>query len=132
MPPRKRFRYGAGKTKYGKRHTPGKMNATEALYAEILEDRKRAGEVLDWHFEQAIFVLARNSKGHRDMTYTPDFMVVRADGEIEFIDTKGSGPIDPKSIVKIRCAAERYWYFTFAVEQRQTKKAGNGWKRTEY
>lgn len=111
--------------RYGKRHKPGEMNATEAAYADILETRKRAGEVIDWHFEAATYKLADNT------TYKPDFYVVLPDA-IELIDVKGSGPIDAKAIVKIKVAAARFFAYRWVIEQKQTKKNGGGWKRTEY
>jgi len=110
----------------GKRHVPGQMNKTEQEYADVLEQRRAKGEVERWEFESVTFKLAA------DCRYTPDFLVELASGEIEFIDTKGTGPIDPVSKVKIRTAAEKFWKFTFAMEQKRTKKAGGGWERTEF
>lgn len=117
-------RFNRDNTKYGKRHIPGQMNQTESAYAECLQALKLTGEILDWKFEAVTFKLAS------DVRYTPDFMVMYADCTIEFVDSKGGGPIDPKSIVKARCAAEMFWMFKFVIEQRLPKKAG--WKRTEY
>lgn len=65
-------------------------------------------------------------------TYTPDFAIWLADGSMEFVDCKGSGPMDDKSRVKMKCAAEKFPQFLFAIEQRQTKKNGGGWKREEF
>jgi hypothetical protein len=115
-----------GATKYGKRHKPGEMNQTEAAYAELLEARKLAGEIQTWEFERYTFKLADDTR------YTPDFAILFADGGMEFIDSKGGGPIDPKSLVKVKCAAERFPQFQFVIEQKLAKKHGGGWKRTEY
>lgn len=113
-------------SKYGKRHIPGQMNQTESKYAEILQARKIAGDIVEWRFESTTFKLASDCK------YTPDFEVIHNDGSKEFVDVKGGGPIDPKSIVKIKCAAEKLFEYRFAIEQLQAKKSGGGWKRTEY
>lgn len=110
-------------TRYGKRHTPGEMNKTEAAYAELLHIRFAAGEVLLWEFEAMTFRLAA------DCRYTPDFMVQLKDGSIEYIDVKGGGPINEASVVKIRVAAKHYSMFTFAIEQLTAKE---GWKRREF
>ena len=123
--PRPLARFG-DRTKYGKRHTPGEMNQTEAAYAAMLETRKLAGEVIEWHFESITFKLADGCR------YTPDFMVVLQDHTIEFIDVKGGGPVDAKSIVKVKVAAEKYWQFRFVVEQKLAKKMGGNWKRQDY
>lgn len=116
---------GVGK-QYGKRHTPGQMNKTEERYAAILQLRKLAGEIVDWQFEAVKFQLAKLC------TYSPDFMIFYPDGRIEFIDVKGSGIIDDKSIVKIKCAAEKFYAFDFVMEIEQAKKSGGGYKRVEY
>ena len=112
-------------TKYGKRHIPGQMNRTEELYAGELAVLKQTGEVVDWWFESITLKLADNTR------YTPDFGVLYADGVFEFVDVKGAGPIDPKSLVKIKCAAEKFPLFKFVIEKRRTKKDGGGWERLE-
>jgi hypothetical protein len=122
---RKRFR-GRDNSKYGKRHKPGVMNGTEQAYAELLQARKLAGEIIEWWFEAVTFKLADDTR------YTPDFQVLLADQTIEYIDAKGGGPIDPKSLVKIKCAAEKFYQFKFVIEQKLAKKLGGHWKRTEY
>jgi hypothetical protein len=96
------------------RPKPGTMNKTEALYAQILEIRKRAGEILDWAFEPEKFRLA-------DKTfYTPDFRVIMPDFTVEFHEVKAKwsngqvGRDDAK--VKIKVAAEMHPYrFLIAV-----------------
>ncbi len=110
-------------TKYGKRHKPGVMNQTESAYAEGLQARKLAGEIIDWQFEAMTFKLADGCR------YTPDFAIWLADGSMEMVDTKGGGPMDEKSRVKVKVAAEKFPQFVFVIEQRQAKKHGGGWKR---
>jgi hypothetical protein len=130
-PPRKvakpihRFK-GRDNTKYGKRHVPGQMNGTESAYAELLRSRELGGEIIAWHFESVTFKLAQDTR------YTPDFCVQLPDGSMEFVDAKGGGPIDPKSLVKIKVAAEKFPQFMFVIEKRLSKKDGGGWKRTEF
>ena len=120
-----RFNFRKDATKYGKRHKPGEMNRTESEYAEQLQVRKLAGEIVEWFFEAITLKLADDTR------YTPDFAVLMADGTMEFIDAKGGGPIDPKSLVKIKCAAEKFFQFNFAICQKQAKKNGGGWIRRE-
>lgn len=110
-------------TRYGKRHKPGEMNQTETAYADGLQARKLAGEVIDFQFEAVTFKLAT------DCRYTPDFAIWLADGSMEFVDAKGGGPMDEKSRVKCKVAAEKFPQFTFVIEQKQAKKHGGGWKR---
>jgi hypothetical protein len=120
----KAARFRRDSSKYGKRHTPGQMNQTEAAYAESLQALKLTGEILDWKFEAVTFKIAKDTR------YTPDFMVMYADCTVELVDCKGGGPINPTSLVKVKCAAEMFWMFNFVIEKRLPKKAG--WKRTEY
>jgi len=124
--PRKKFGARGDSSRYGKRHKPGVMNQTETAYAEILQSRKLEGKIVDWSFESVTFKLADDTR------YTPDFKINHCDGHVEFVDAKGGGPIDPKSLVKIKCCAEKFWEFTFVIEQKLAKKNGGGWKRTEY
>ncbi len=119
-------RFNRDSTKYGKRHVAGVMNQTEGLYAEALEILKLDGKIIEWKFEAVTFKIANNTR------YTPDFAVFYADCVMEFVDAKGGGPIDPKSLVKIKCVADQFPYFRFVIEQRIAKKLGGGWKRTEY
>ena len=113
-------------TRYGKRHKPGVMNQTEQAYADLLENRKLAGEVIKFDFESITFKLADGCR------YTPDFAIWLVDGTMEFVDCKGSGPMDEKSRVKVKCAAEKFPQFAFVTEQEQAKKLGGGWKREEF
>jgi hypothetical protein len=110
-------------TRYGKRHKPGVMNKTEEAYAEGLQARKLSGEIISWSFEAMTFKLAA------DCRYTPDFAIWFTDGTMEFVDCKGSGPMDEKSRVKAKVAAEMFPMFAFVIEQKQTLKNGGGWKR---
>lgn len=113
---------GRDRSKYGKRHTPGVMNKTESKYAELLDARIKSGAVLSWEFEACTFKIAK------DCRYTADFIVVLATGVIELVDVKGGGPIDPKSLVKIKAAASKFWAFQFVIE----KLEKGGWQRTEF
>lgn len=110
-------------TRYGKRHVAGEMNQTEQAYADVLQIRKLAGEVISWEFESVTFKIAS------DCRYTPDFAVWLADGSMEFIDAKGGGPMDEKSRVKVKCAADKFPQFGFVIAKKLSKKDGGGWVR---
>lgn len=60
------------------------MNGTERRYADVLEQRRLAGEVLWWKFEAIAFRLAEER-----CFYHPDFMVMMADTTIEIHEVKG-------------------------------------------
>lgn len=109
----------AGRGRRPGRAANGAMNKTEAGYAERLEARKQAGEVLGYWFEAVKLRLA-------DKTfYTPDFLVLKADMELEIHEVKGFWEDDAR--VKIKVAAEQLPFKFVAV----TKKAGH-WSFEEF
>lgn len=104
------------------RPKPGVMNKTERAYADLLEYRKQSGEILDWKFEALKLRLA-------DKTfYSPDFMVVDADGFIEVHEVKGYWEDDAR--VKVKVAAEQYPFKFLAVKK--VSKAKGEWEFEEF
>lgn len=98
---------------------PGRMNKLEATYAHLLDSAKRSHVILEWSFEAVKLRLA-------DRTwYTPDFMVINADGIVEFHEVKGFWEDDAR--VKIKVAAET---FPFAFKAKSCKKGV--WKTEEF
>ncbi|VWB70187.1 hypothetical protein [Burkholderia lata] len=88
----------------------GRMNKTEAAYAELLAARVHVGEILEFKFESVKLRLA-------DRTwYTPDFALVLADGTREIHEVKGHWTDDAR--VKIKVAAELYPYDRFIAVRR--------------
>lgn len=112
--------------RYGKRPAKGEMTRAETAYAELLFARKLAGEIIDFRFQEESFVLAEGCRYH------PDFGVLHLDGRKEFVDVKGAGPIADDALVKIKCAAEKFFEYLFVMEQQKPKKFGGGWKRREF
>lgn len=98
------------------RHRPGRMNKTEALYEKTLLARKMAGEIHDYKFEPVKLRLADSTY------YTPDFLVVMADGEIWLHEVKGFWRDDAR--VKFKTAAEAFPWFGFCAITSGGKK---GW-----
>lgn len=95
------------------RHKPKVMNNLESAYAEILEAQKRCGIIIDYKFEALKFRLA-------DKTYyTPDFLVITSLG-IEIHETKGFMRDDAN--VKIKVAAETFWWAKFVLVTREKKQ----------
>ena len=101
----------------------GQMNRTEAAYAEYLEALKAAGEVLWVKFEGLKLRLADST------FYTPDFAVMRANGQIECHEVKGFWQDDAR--VKIKIAADMY-PFRFLAVKAKPKKDGGGWAVEEF
>lgn len=95
---------------------PGKMNRTEAAYAEYLEMRRHAGEIRKFDFEAIKLRLARST------FFEPDFVVWMLSGAIEIHEIKG-GPIEEDARVKLKVAARLFPYFRFIVARRN----GRGW-----
>lgn len=90
------------------------MNGLETWYAEDLEARRRAGEIQHWAFEPVRFKLGEGA------WYKPDFMVMLADGEIQFIETKGHW--EEAARVRIKVAAELHPFKFIALTCRCKSK----------
>ena len=97
----------------------GEPNQTERCYRdEFLIPRILSGEIVECIFEGKTFELA-----HR-CTYTPDWYVVRADGDVECHEVKGSHVWDDAR-VKLKVAARlnpevkfvlaRWWKQTWKI-----------------
>lgn len=93
----------------------GTMNKTETAYAQHLEWRKLAGEVVWYKFESIKLRLA-------DKTfYTCDFFVMLSTGELQAHEVKGHWEDDAR--VKTKVAAEQYPLQFIGVQ-----RDGDGWK----
>lgn len=96
---------------------PGERNKTEAAYEEHL--RSQLGTTIAWFdFEVYTFKLAPDTR------YTPDFVVMRMDGTLEFHEVKGYFTDDAK--VKIKVAASKLPHRFFIVRAK-AKRDGGGW-----
>lgn len=117
-----------------KRREPGVMNETEQAWHRELLRRADVLVITDStpvhvEFERHKLKLADNT------FYTPDFLVLMGDGSIEFHEVKGSWkmPGQDDSRVKIKVAAEQFWFFRFrSIEATKiAKKRGGGWSFRE-
>lgn len=88
---------------------PRKMNKTEARYAQILEVKKRSGEILGWEYEPLKLRLADNTY------YCPDFLVATREC-IEIHEVKG-GFIRDDAKVKYKVARDKFQWFRFRMLQ---------------
>ena len=103
---------------------PSRMNKGEARYAQHLELLRLAGEIVRWDFEDVTLRLADKTR------YTPDFMVLLPNREVEFHEFKGFWRDDAR--VKIKVAAERFAMFRFVAVQEIPKKDGGGYLREDF
>lgn len=103
----------------------GRMNKTEAAYAELLEQRKQTRQVLWWKFHPMNVRLADNT------FYEVDFLVMAADGHLEIHETKGGHTTD-KGQLKLKLCGEALPVFRMFKAIKQAKKDGGGWAIEEY
>jgi len=82
-----------------------KMNRWEQTYALGLEARKRAGEVRDYWYEGITLKLGPKCR------YTPDFLVILANGEAQLHEVKGFKRDD--AMVKLRVCLKVYPFRIF-------------------
>lgn len=78
----------------------GEMNKTEAAYANLLETKKRIGEVVWYEFEPMNLRIADKC------FYSVDFLVMLSNGQLECHEVKGYWTDD--ALVKIKAAAEKF------------------------
>jgi hypothetical protein len=95
---------------------PGVMNRTEQAYADHLEALVRAGELRRWHFEAVKFRLGPKC------FYTPDFLVVFADGRVEWHEVKG-GFIREDAQIKMKWFVRDFPEFPLVI----VRRVGGGW-----
>ncbi len=104
----------------------GERNKTEAAYELYLESQKQAGEILWYAFEGMTFKLAKDTR------YTPDFVVMLKNGELECREVKGAKAIfqcDAKAKIKI---ASEMFPIRFIAVFPIPKKLGGGWEIQEF
>lgn len=88
----------------------GTMNKTEAAYAAFLDTLILCKDVLWWKFEAVKLRLADNT------FYSPDFLVLKADGALECHEVKGAKAIfQDDAKVKVKVAASIYPFAFFVV-----------------
>jgi hypothetical protein len=95
----------------------GAMNKTEEAYAAHLEVLRRAGEVLWFKFEGVKLRLADST------FYSPDFVVMGRDRELQMHEVKGFWRDDAR--VKVKVAADQY-PFRFVIVTARAKRDGGG------
>ncbi len=90
----------------GKLRPRGQMNKTEAAYADHLKMLERTGVIAWFAYEAIKFRLANNT------FYTPDFLVMLSDGQLEVHEVKGRKGegyyAEDDAKVKIKVAAALY------------------------
>ena len=91
--------------------SPRKMNATEKAYNDHLWLLRHAGEVA-WHDFEAVKLRLAD-----DTYYIPDFIVMLADGAIQFHECKGFMRDD--AAVKLKVAARMFPCFRFVLAWRE-------------
>ena len=107
----------------------GRMNATEALYASLLAEKQKHGEIHQYWFEAVTLRISHPETGH-PARFSPDFLVLYPDGTTCFDDTKG-GMVDNAAIVRIKAAAEIFPLWKFRIVTRKSKKDGGGFEIKE-
>lgn len=101
----------------------GVMNKLEESYSHYLEELKQKGDVLWWKFEGMTFKLAKRT------TYTPDFNVMLANGQLQMHEVKGFWQGDAR--VKIKVAADMFPLQFIAIKA-EAKCRGGGWLREDF
>lgn len=88
-----------------------RMNQTERRMADLLDMRKRAGELREWWFDDMSFRI-----GVERTSYKPDFAVETIDGKLELIEVKGKHIWDDAR-VKFQVAAREFRFARWRMVQ---------------
>lgn len=105
---------------------PSVMTGPERDYAAHLEAKLVAREIQGYVFKPCRWILQERS------TYEPDYMVVLANGEIEFHEVKPpSGYWTEDSRCKVKAAAGRFPWFRFVGVHRDGNRKAP-WKREDF
>lgn len=117
------------------RRIPGEMNRTEQAYHDYLSLLQKAGEIAWFAFEGLTLKLAKDTR------FTPDFVVMLPDGELEIHEVKGArknkrtGAYAPyvkdDALVKLKVAAALFPFRVAAVFPRPDRDGG-GWLVREF
>jgi hypothetical protein len=105
----------------------GQLNKTEASYKSYLEGEVRAGRVAAFWFEGLKLKVADGA-----CWYTPDFLVLRPNGDLELHEVKGSPRIvQDDARVKMKAVCTQYPFRLFLVFPRP-RRDGCGWEIEEF
>lgn len=114
----------------GRTKQRGQMNQNESRYAEHLDARVAAGELVRYWFEPFSLRLS-SPPGGQPASYTPDFMLLMPDGLTIVDDVKNSNIDDKAAIVRIKAAAELFPLWVFRLVRPVARKNGGGWQVQE-
>ena len=89
------------------------MNRLERRYADHLDKLRLAGDIRLWMFEGVRLILAPST------TYTPDFMVINSELQVEFHEVKGFWRDDARVKIKL---ANNIFPFIFKVVKEVNKQ----------
>lgn len=92
----------------------GIKNGLESDYANRLELRQKADEIVGFRFEGMRFRLGKGTY------YTPDFVVITSEGAVECHETKGHWREAAR--VRIKVAAREFPWFRFVAVTRPPRE----------
>lgn len=88
----------------------GEPNKLEQRHRDtVIADGIKSGEYVDCLYEAVSFSISHNEER---IVYTPDWLILRADGEIEIHEVKGA-IYRGDSRVRLRLAASRYYWINW-------------------
>lgn len=82
----------------------------ELEYAQNLNQRLAAGEIIEWHYEALRFKIAHKT------TYTPDFLVLYPNGSQELVEVKGH--LRESANVKFKTCADKFKGFKWSMQRK--------------
>ncbi len=93
------------------------MNRLEMAYADRLETLKSAKEIIHYEYEP---LTLRLSQHNQRLGYTPDFIVINKEGQIEAHEVKGFWR--EAAVQRLKKASEQFWWIRFKSAERPRVK----------
>jgi len=103
------------------------MTKPEKLWAWLCQEEKNKRLILDFYFEQITFYLSDPAPGSKRVSYTPDFVVIMADGTVRIDEIKG-GFIREDSELKFKIAADRFPWIRWRMIQYKKRGRTTGFE----
>lgn len=103
------------------------MTKPEKLWAWMCQDAKNKGLIQAFYFEQVTLYLSDPAPGTKRVSYTPDFVVIMADGSVRVDEIKG-GFIREDSELKFKIAADRFPLFHWRMIQYKKRGRTTGFE----
>jgi hypothetical protein len=110
---------------YGPRSPRGVMNKTEQHFLDTwILPGVQGGRIKKWWYEKWRFTLTEPGPGRPGIGYTPDFILMLSDGELQCYEVKGVGNARLESVNRTKLFRDDMGMRTFIAWQLPAREGG--------